>query len=116
MSLLSLLCSVNFDKERIIIAEQERTVEGLTLYLEDKYDRKETLDETVLVEVSNEQFAEFIVKNELNSYPGTLFSESGRPYAGRIVISEPLDWYDQDASEYEQSYTRDLLKNNLLKV
>jgi hypothetical protein len=115
IKLLSLFCSVNFDKTRIVIAEHELSENFLTLYLEDKEDFKADLADTVMYKLPISTFATIISNNELNSYPETLFTERGNAYEGRIEIASPTEWYENDASTYEKKYTLDMVKTHLLK-
>ncbi len=114
-SLLSLFCSVNFDKDRIVVAEHELTDSALIIYLEDRDDFKSTLDETVMVELPVAEFAKLIATSGINSYDGVKYSHSGRAYDARIEINEPIAWFEEDATTFERKTTIALVKDSLLK-
>jgi hypothetical protein len=115
ISLLSLFCSVNFKGDRINIAEFELSDQFLTLYLEDKQEPVEDLSECLLYKLPVSKFAEIIAANHLNTYNGTLFNESGRMYEGRVVIAEPIQWFEQDATPYQQEGALEVVKGCVLK-
>jgi hypothetical protein len=115
ISLLSLYCSVNFDKDRVVIADHELSENFLTLYLEDKNSPATEIDESLMYKLPISKFAEIIESNDLNSYEGTLYTHHGRPYEGRVIINHPIRWFNQDASLDDQKYALDLVKNCLVK-
>ncbi|WP_183567410.1 hypothetical protein [Mucilaginibacter sp. SP1R1] len=115
ISLLSLLCSANFDKSRIIIADYELSENFLTLYLEDKKYPASDLADALMYKLPVSKFAQIIEVNQLNSYSGTKYSTSGRAYADRIVIAEPINWFKQDTDSLEQQFALEVVKNQLLK-
>jgi hypothetical protein len=115
ISLLSLFCSVNFKADRINIAEWELSENFLTLYLEDADEPVADLSDCLLFKLPISKLAQIIEAAHLNSYEGTLFTESGRMYEGRVVIAEPIKWYEQDATHYQQKEALDVVKGCLLK-
>lgn len=114
-SLLSLFCSVNFNRDRIVIAEWEMSEHFLTLYLEDKSEPVEDLADALIYKLPVSVFAGIIEANQLNSYEGTLFTERGRMYEGRVVIAEPIKWFEQDATPYQQAGALEVVKGCLIK-
>lgn len=115
LSLLSLFCAANFDKGRIVIAEHELSDHFLTLYLDDNKHPVLDISDCVMYKMPISKFAEIIATNDLNSYQGTKFSVSGRPYNDRIIINEPIKWFNQDATWLEQAYALEVVKNHLLR-
>lgn len=113
--LLSLMLSVNFDRSRVVIADHEITDNFLRVYLEDKEDFKSGISDCLMYSMPISQFASIISSEGLNSYPGTLFTERGRSYEGRIEINEPIQWYNEDATLYEQSIARDAALSHILQ-
>lgn len=66
-----LVISVDYDYSRITIADHDLNEDSLTLWLEDKHDFKNSLDECLQVDVSARQFAKLIKSENLNSYEGS---------------------------------------------
>lgn len=66
-----LVISVDYDYSRISIAEHEINGDMLTLWLEDKQDFKNSLDECLQLDISLKNFAKIIRAENLNSYEGT---------------------------------------------
>ena len=113
-----LVISVDYDYSRITIAEHEFDDDTLTLWLEDKQDFKNSLDECLQVDISLKQFAKVIKTENLNSYEGTKMSR-GRGiknfmYKTRIEINEPVTWYKDDATLTEQRWAREAVLKLLL--
>lgn len=115
LSLLSLFCAANFDKERIEIIEWELSDNFLTLYLDDKRNPVNGVSDAVMYKLPVSRFSEIITRNGLNTHEGVMYSNSGRPYECRIVINEAVAWFNQDASISHQKDALDLVKNLLLK-
>lgn len=113
--LLMLLLSANFEKRRIVIAEHELSDNFLTLYLEDRQDFKENLEDTLMYKLPVSTFAEIIKSENLNSYPGVKYTESGRGYDAQIEINAPIKWYEQDANPYQQKIAREAALAHILK-
>jgi hypothetical protein len=114
--LLMLLVSANFDKSRITIAEHELSENFLTLYLEDKEDFKSNLEDTLMYKLPVSQFSAIIKSEGLNSYEGTMYNEhSSFTYTARVEIKEPIKWYEQDATKYQQKETLDVVLQHILK-
>jgi hypothetical protein len=66
-----LIITVDYDYSRITVAEHEINGETLTLWLEDKHDFKNSLEECLQVDLPLKQFAKVIKAENLNSYEGT---------------------------------------------
>jgi hypothetical protein len=110
-----LIISVDFDYSRIAIADHEINGEILTLWLEDKHDFKNTLDECLQLDIHLKQFAKLIKAEGLNSYEGTrIHPRKSFAYKTRIAINEPVIWYLQDASPSEQIYAREAMLKAIL--
>ena len=110
-----LIISVDYDYSRITIADHDLTEDVLTLWLEDKHDFKNTLDECLQVDIPVKQFARLIKEENLNSYEGSKIHHSKNyVYKTRIEINSPISWYQADASLYEQQHTRDTVLKLLL--
>ena len=112
--LLSLFCSVNFDKNRINIAESDWNGEKLTLWLEDKQDFKEQLDDCVIVEVSSDKFAKIIADEKLNTYEAEKYRD-GYAYAADVEINKPIAWFEEDADQYFRKEAINAVLTKLLK-
>lgn len=110
-----LIISVDYDYSRITIADHDLTEDALTLWLEDKHDFKNTLDECLLVEIPVKQFAKIIKDESLNSYIGSKMHHSKNyVYKARIEINAPVSWYVDDASLAEQQHVREAVLKLLL--
>ncbi|WP_413668899.1 hypothetical protein ACEN9X_02475 [Mucilaginibacter sp. Mucisp86] len=110
-----LIISVDYDYSRITIAEHDLTDEVLTLWLEDKQDFKNSIDECLQVDIRIRDMARIIKAENLNSYEGTkLHPTKNFAYKARIEINSPVHWYKDDASLPEQQWTREAILKNLL--
>lgn len=110
-----LVISVDYDYSRITIADHDLNEDSLTLWLEDKHDFKNSLDECLQVDISTRQFAKLIKNENLNSYEGTKMHPSKNfMYKTRIEINEPIAWYMDDASFTEQQWAREAVLKLLL--
>lgn len=110
-----LIISVDYDYSRITIAEHDITDEVLTLWLEDKQDFKNSIDECLQVDIRIRDLARIIKAENLNSYEGTkLHPTKNFAYKARIEINTPLQWYKEDASSLEQHWTREAVLKALL--
>ena len=110
-----LIISVDYDYSRITIADHELNEDVLILWLEDKQDFKNTLDECLQVHISLKQFGQIIKAENLNSYEGTkLHPTKSFVYKTRIEINEPINWYLDDAALIEQQWAREALLRMLL--
>jgi hypothetical protein len=110
-----LVISVDYDYSRVTIAEHELNEDTLTLWLEDKHDFKNSLDECLQVDIAAKQFAKVIKTENLNSYEGTkLHPKRNFIYKTRIEINEPVAWYQDDASLIEQQWAREAVLKRLL--
>jgi len=110
-----LIITVDYDYSRITIAEHEINGETLTLWLEDKHDFKNSLDECLQVDLTLRQFAKVIRAENLNSYEGTkMHPTKNFVYKTRIQINEPIKWYQEDASPTEQQWAREAMLKSML--
>jgi hypothetical protein len=110
-----LVISVDYDYSRISIADHDMNGETLTLWLEDKQDFKNSLDECLQVDIPAKQFARTIKDENLNSYMGSKMHPSKNYlYRARIEINEALAWYNNDATLAEQGWAREAVLKQLL--
>lgn len=110
-----LIIAVDYDYSRITIADYELNEDTLTLWLEDKQDYKNTLEECLQLDILNKQLAKVIRAENLNSYEGTkMHPKKNFIYKARIEINEPIKWYKEDASITEQKWAREALVKNIL--
>jgi hypothetical protein len=110
-----LIISVDYDYSRITIADHDLNEDTLTLWLEDKHDFKNSLDECLQVDVSTKQFARLIKSENFNSYEGNkMHPTKNFVYRTRIEISEPITWYLDDATLAEQQWARETVLKKLL--
>ncbi|HVW98152.1 MAG TPA: hypothetical protein VHA56_19430 [Mucilaginibacter sp.] len=110
-----LIISVDYDYSRISIADHDLNADTLTLWLEDKQDFKNTLDECLQVDIPARQFARIIREENLNSYEGAkTHPKKNYVYRDRIQINPPIRWYQEDASAVEQQWARETVLKMLL--
>ncbi len=110
-----LIIAVDYDYSRITIAEHEIDEELLILWLEDKQDFKNSLDDCLQLDIPLKQFAKVIKSEHLNSYEGTkMHPRKNFMYKTRIEISEPITWYQDDATHTEQKWAREAVLKLLL--
>ncbi|MBS1525164.1 MAG: hypothetical protein JST19_05910 [Bacteroidetes bacterium] len=110
-----LIISVDYDYSRISIADHEICSETLILWLEDKQDFKNSLDECLRLDISLKNFAKMIRAEGLNSYEGTkTHPKKGFVFKTRIEINEPVRWYREDASAIEQQWVREAALRSVL--
>jgi hypothetical protein len=110
-----LIISVDYDYSRITIADNDLCDDTLTLWLEDKHDFKNSLEECLQVDISAKQFAKIIKAENMNSYEGTkMHPTKNFMYKARIEINEPITWYLDDASLIEQQWAREAVLKLLL--
>lgn len=110
-----LIISVDYTYSRIAIADHELNSQTLTIWLEDKQDFKNTLDECLKLEIPIKQFARFIKSDNLNTYETTLMHPQKKYlYLTRVTINEPIQWYLRDATPHEQFWTRDSLLKRIM--
>jgi hypothetical protein len=110
-----LVISVDYDYSRISIADHEINGDTLTLWLEDKHDFKNAIDECLQLDISLKNFAKMIKADNLNSYEGSKMHPKGNyVYKTRIEINEPIKWYREDASATEQEWAREAALKNVL--
>jgi hypothetical protein len=103
-----MIISVDYDYSRIAVADHELTDEMLTLWLEDKQDFKNSLDECLQLDIKARDFAKIIKAENLNSYEGCkMHPTKSFVYKARIEINSPLKWYQDDASAVEQQWARE---------
>jgi hypothetical protein len=110
-----LIINVDYNYSRICIADHELNDDKFILWLEDKHDFKNSLDECLKVAISIKEFAKVINAENLNSYEGTkLHPNKQFVYTARIQINEPITWYIDDASLIEQQWAREAVLKTLL--
>jgi hypothetical protein len=110
-----LIINVDYDYSRIAIADHEINGDILTLWLEDKHDFKNSLDECLQVDLPLKQFAKVIKAENLNSYEGIkMHPKKNFTYKARIEINEPIKWYLEDASTSDQQWAREAMLKTLL--
>src|SRR6185437_5772511 len=110
-----LVISVDYDYSRITIADYELNEDVLILWLEDKQDFKNSLDECLQLDISVKQFGKVIATENLNSYEGTkLHPTKNFVYKTRIEINEPISWYLEDAALIEQQWAREAVLRRML--
>jgi len=110
-----LVIGVDYDYSRISIADHEINGETLTLWLEDKQDFKNSLDECLQLDITLKNFAKMIRTEGLNSYEGTkIHPKKGFIYKTRIEINEAIKWYREDANMNEQQWAREAALKNVL--
>ena len=109
------MISVDYDYSRITIADHELNEDALSLWLEDKHDFKNSLDECLQVDIPVKQFAKVIKAENLNSYEGAkLHPKKNFVYRTRIEINEAISWYQDDAALIEQQWSREATLRLLL--
>ena len=110
-----MIIEVDYDYSRITIADHEIDDSKLTLFLEDKHDFKNSLDECLKLEISIKEFAKVIRIENLNSYEGTkIHPKKNFIYKTRIEISEPIRWYNEDATSVEQQWAREAVLKTII--
>jgi hypothetical protein len=110
-----MIISVDYDYSRISVADHELNDGILTLWLEDKHDFKNSLEECLQLDISAKQFAKIIRGENLNSYEGTKMHPTKQfLYKCRIEINEPIRWYREDASIIEQQWAREAVVKTVL--
>ena len=110
-----LIIAVDYDYSRIAIADHELNDETLTLWLEDKQDFKNSLDECLQLDIKATEFARLIKAENLNSYEGNkMHPTKNFVYKARIEISAPLKWYQDDAAIIEQQWAREAMLKAIL--
>ena len=110
-----LVISVDYDYSRITIADHDINEDTLILWLEDKQDFKNSLDECMQLNISAKQFAKLIKSENLNSYEGSkMHPTKNFVYKTRIEVNEPIAWYLDDASLIEQQWAREAILKRLL--
>jgi hypothetical protein len=110
-----LVISVDYNYSRISIADHDLNGDMLILWLEDKQDFKNSLDECLQLDISLKNFAKMIRAEGLNSYEGTkIHDKKGFMYKTRIEINEAVKWYREDASATEQQWAREAALKNVL--
>ena len=110
-----MIISVDYDYSRITVADHELNEDTLTLWLEDKHDFKNSLEECLQLDIAVKQFTKVIRAENLNSYEGTkMHPKKNFIYKARIEINEPVRWYQEDASLIEQQWSREAVVKNLL--
>lgn len=111
-----LILSVDYDYRKIIIADNDFTNGEITLWLEDENNLKNTIDECLCIIIPPNEFASFIDKGNFNKYEGHYQRKLGSIFNGLIVINEPLQWYEVDATSFQQKCVREALLETLIKI
>jgi hypothetical protein len=110
-----LIISVDYTYSRIAIADYELNGQTLTLWLEDKQDFKNTLDECLQLTIPVSHLMKLIKTENMNSYEGTrMHPTKNYMYTTRIPISSPMQWYLHDATPNEQQWAREALLKSIL--
>ncbi len=110
-----LIISVDYNYSRLAIADHELNGQTLTLWLEDKQDFKNTLDECLQLNIPVRYFTKLIKAENFNSYEGTrMHPKKKYMYTTQIPISPPIQWYQYDASPTEQQWAREALLKSIL--
>ncbi|RZA03010.1 MAG: hypothetical protein EOP47_04545 [Sphingobacteriaceae bacterium] len=110
-----MIISVDYDYSRISVADHEMNDGVLTLWLEDKQDFKNSLEECLQLDITAKQFTKVIRNEKLNSYEGTkIHPKKGFIYKTQIEINEPIRWYREDASLVEQQWAREAVVKTIL--
>jgi hypothetical protein len=110
-----LIISVDYTYSRIAIADHEINGKTLTLWLEDKQDYKNTLDECLQLHVPVSHLTKLIKAENMNSYEGTRMHPTKKYiYTTQIPISSPMNWYQNDATPAEQLWAREALLKSIL--
>ena len=110
-----LIIGVDYNYSRIAVADHELTDDTLTLWLEDKHDFKNSLDECLRLDLPVRHFAKIIKQEGFNSYEGTKVHHKKKyAYKARIEINEALAWYRNDATNAEQQWARDAMLKAVL--
>jgi hypothetical protein len=110
-----LVISVDYDYSRISIADHDLNGDILTLWLEDKQDFKNSLDDCLQLDIATKQFGKLIKDENFNSYEGSkMHPTKNYVYRARIEINEPVAWYQNDASLVEQQWAREALVKRIL--
>ncbi len=110
-----MIISVDYDYSRISVADHEMNDGVLTLWLEDKQDFKNSLEECLQLDIPARQFAKVIRNEKLNNYEGTkIHPKKGFIYKTQIEINEPIRWYREDASLIEQQWAREAVVKTIL--
>ena len=106
---------MDYDYSRITVADYELNEDALILWLEDKQDFKNSLDECLQVDIPLKQFGNIIKSENLNSYEGVkLHPTKNFVYKTRIEINKPISWYLEDAALIEQQWAREAALRLLL--
>ncbi|MFD0792782.1 hypothetical protein ACFQZX_04095 [Mucilaginibacter litoreus] len=110
-----LIITVDYNYSRICIADHELTENTLILWLEDKQDFKNSLEDCLQLNIPVKNFAKLIKAENLNSYEGQkLHPNKQYVYKTRIQINEPVEWYKHDASLTEQQWAREAMLKSVL--
>ncbi|MEO7216259.1 hypothetical protein [Mucilaginibacter sp.] len=110
-----MIISVDYDYSRISIADHDLGDDSLTLWLEDKHDFKNSLDECLILELPLRNFAKIIKAEKLNSYEGCKMHPTRQyVYKTRIEVNAPVKWYREDATPVEQTWAREAMLKSIL--
>jgi hypothetical protein len=110
-----MIISVDYNYSRISIADHDLGDDVLTLWLEDKQDFKNSLDECLQLDIPLRDFAKLIKAENLNSYEGTKIHPNKQyAYKTRIEVNAPVKWYREDAAPIEQTWAREAMLKSIL--
>ena len=110
-----LVVSVDFNYSRITIADHEISDDTLTIWLEDKHDFKNSLEDCLQLNIQLKQFAKVINVENLNSYESIQMHPRKKfLYKARVLINDAIAWYLNDATIVEQQWAREALLKKLL--
>lgn len=103
-----LIISVDYHYSRIAIADYEFTPHELILWLEDKQDYKNTLEECLKLSIPLRTFSKIIKNEGFNTYD-TMHMHPVKHflYPATVKINKPLAWYYHDATSTEQRWARE---------
>ncbi len=110
-----LIISVDYHYTRIAIADYEFTASHLILWLEDKQDYKNTLDECLQLQIPLRAFARLIKDEHFNTYESiVMHPEKKFLYPAKVEINRPMIWYNHDATPTEQRWVREAILKKIL--
>jgi len=110
-----MIITVDYDYSRITIADHEFNHGTLTIWLEDKHDFKNSLEECLQLDITAKQFGRVIRQEGLNSYEATkMHPTKGFLYQTRIEVNDPVRWYQEDATLVEQQWAREAVVRSIL--
>ena len=110
-----MIVNVDFDYGRISIADHEIDEDQLIIWLEDKHDFKNSLEDCLQVSIPLKQFAKVINVEHMNTYEAIQMHPKKKfLHKTRVIINEAISWYLDDATTIEQEWARQSLLKKLL--